>query len=178
MLAGFAMVCVAVPVLRDLLARQRPGSVTAVATVAYLGLLALSLVAMRIGGISATEAGVRSISWRSLIMGLVGGVLVVAPVWRLPHDSFVSAGWLVIVVVVEEVAFRGVLFAILRRAAGLPLAVGGSAAVFTGAHAASGWPALLLVALGGIYLGLLRAIRGDLWASGIAHLLMDLVSLT
>ena len=149
-----------------------------VAGLAYFGLLAACIVAVRLAGISPTEAGIRSVTWRSLLLGIGAGVLVIAPVSRLPHLSFASAGWLLVAVIVEEVAFRGVLFAVLRRAGGLPLAIGGSTAIFTLAHAVSGWPALFLVVLAGIYLGLLRAIRGDLWASGIAHLLMDLVSLT
>jgi membrane protease YdiL (CAAX protease family) len=163
---------VAVPLLRDALVWEREGSGPAIAAVAYLGLLVASFNTLRIGGISAAEAGVRSVTWRSLVLGIVAGIFVIAPVWRLPHVSFFNAGWLLVAVIVEEVAFRGVLFALL------PLAIGGSAATFTLAHAASGWPALLLVAIAGVYLGILRGIRGDLWACGIAHLLMDLVSLT
>ncbi len=177
-LIGLVILCVAVPLLRDALVWEREGSGPAIAAVAYLGLLVASFNTLRIGGISAAEAGVRSVTWRSLVLGIVAGIFVIAPVWRLPHVSFFNAGWLLVAVIVEEVAFRGVLFALLRRAGGLPLAIGGSAATFTLAHAASGWPALLLVAIAGVYLGILRGIRGDLWACGIAHLLMDLVSLT
>jgi membrane protease YdiL (CAAX protease family) len=177
-LIGLGILCVAIPVLRDVLLRQGPGSAHVVAGVAYVGLMAACLVAMRMAGISRAEVGVRAVSIRSVVIGLIAGVLVVAPVWRLPAISVSSAGWLVLAVAVEEVAFRGVLFAILRRLGGLPLAIVGSAAVFTVAHAGSvGWPSLVLIALAGLYLGLLRAMRGDLWASGMAHLLMDLVSL-
>lgn len=133
---------------------------------------------MRQAGISWEEVGVRGLSLRSLAVGVIAGALVVAPVWRLPVASVSGASWLVIAVAVEEVAFRGVLFALLRRRGGFPLAIVGSAIVFTVAHAGSArLPSLALVALLGTYLGLLRAIRGDLWVSGFAHLIIDLVSL-
>jgi membrane protease YdiL (CAAX protease family) len=149
-----------------------------VAVIAYGALLCACFFAMRVARISMAELGIPAVSIRSVVIGLVAGVLVVAPVWRSPAVSVSSAGWLVLAVAVEEVAFRGVLFAILRRVGGVPLAIGGSAAGFTMAHAGSvSWPSLVLVALAGLYLGLLRAMRGDLWACGIAHLLMDLVSL-
>jgi membrane protease YdiL (CAAX protease family) len=141
-------------------------------------LTAACVVAIRVAGISLAEVGIRAVSIRSATVGLIAGVLVVVPVGHLPAISVSSAGWLVLAVAVEEVAFRGALFAILRRVGGVPLAIGGSAAVFTAAHIGGvGWPSLLLVALAGLYLGLLRALRGDIWTSGIAHLLMDLVSL-
>ncbi|GAC1482424.1 MAG: hypothetical protein PVSMB9_08140 [Candidatus Dormibacteria bacterium] len=174
---GIALLCVAVPVMRDLLVRQHPGSGAVLAALGYLGLLAATLVTMRIAGISAADAGIRSICWRSAFLGVIGGVLLVVPVWRTPLVSVADMNWLLVPVVVEEVAFRGVLFAVLQRAGGLPLAVGGSAALFTLAHLGSaGLPGVALVALAGLFLGLLRALRNDLWAPGIAHLLMDLVS--
>ncbi len=175
---GLVLLSVAVPVLRDLLIRQRPAAAALVAATSYLGVLAASVITMRAVGISAADAGIRSLSWRSLVFGGVAGVLLVAPVWHVPSLTAASASWLFVAVVVEEVAFRGVLFAILRRVGGLPLAILGSTAAFTMAHVGSApWPALALVALAGLFLGLLRAMRGDLWASGIAHFLMDLVSL-
>jgi membrane protease YdiL (CAAX protease family) len=177
-LIGLGLLCVAIPVMRDLVVRDRPGSGTALAAIAYTGLLCACFVAMRAGGIAWGEVGIRAVSIRSVVIGVIAGILVIAPVWRLPAVSFSSAEWLVLAVAVEEVAFRGVLFAILRRMGGVPLAIGGSAAVFTAAHIGSvGWPSLVLVALAGLYLGLLRALRGDLWTSGIAHLVMDVVSL-
>lgn len=108
----------------------------------------------------------------------MAGALMVAPVWRLPHVSGPGLAWIIVAVAIEEFAFRGVLFAMLRRAGGLPLAIAGSAATFTLAHVAStASPSILLVALAGICFGLLRAIRGSLWTSGVAHLVLDLVSL-
>ena len=175
---GLGILCVAIPVFRDLLLQGRPGSAGLVAIAGYGALLSACFLAMRMTGMSWEEVGVRALSARSLAVGIIAGTLVVAPVWRLPLISFSDGTWLLIAVAVEEVAFRGVLFAILRRAGRLPLAIGGSAFAFTVAHAGSaGWPSLVLVALAGIFFGLLRAVRGDLWTSGFAHLIIDLVSL-
>ncbi len=177
-LAGLGILCAAIPLLRALLVRERPGWGPLVAALGYGGLLGAGYVAMRVARISWAEVGARSLTVQSLVIGVGAGILVVAPVWRLPIFSLSGAGWLLIAVAVEEVAFRGVLYAVLLRIGGVPLAVGGSALVFTVAHAASaGGPSLVLVALAGLYLGLLRAMRDDLWTSGLSHLLMDIVSL-
>jgi membrane protease YdiL (CAAX protease family) len=177
-LAGLGLLCAAIPLLRDLLVRERPGSGPAVAALGYAALLGAGYIAMRLAKISWAEVGVRALTLRSILLGIGAGIVVVAPVWRLPVISVSGASWLLIAVAVEEIAFRGVLYAVLLRTGGVPLAIGGSALAFTVAHAAgAGWPSLVLVALAGLYLGLLRAIRGDLWTSGLAHLLMDLVSL-
>ena len=177
-LLGIATLLVALPLMRDLLVRRYPESGARLAALAYLGLLAVAVIAMRVGGISAAEAGIRSLAWRSAGLGTIAGLVIVLPVWRLPLMSMARVSWLLAVVIVEEVVFRGVLFALLRRAGGLRLALGGSAVAFTLAHVGSaGVPGLALVALAGLFLGLLRAMRGDLWAPAIAHLLIDLVSL-
>jgi len=177
-LLGFAILCVATPIFRDVLLRGRPDSAAAVAAVGYGGLLCACLVAVRASRVSWAEPGVRRLTVRSIAFGLVAGAVMAEPVWRLPHASASGATWVLVAVAIEEVVFRGVLFATLRRAGGLPLAIAGSTLAFTAAHAASAaWPSIVLVALAGICLGLLRAIRGALWASGLAPLLMDLVSL-
>ena len=172
------MLFVALPLIRDLLIRRYPASGARLAALAHLGLLAVAVIAMRVGRVSAAEAGIRSLAWRSAGLGAIAGLVIVFPVWRLPFLSIGRLSWLLAVVALEEVAFRGVLFALLRRAGGLPLAIGGSALAFTLAHVGSaGVPGLTLVALAGLFLGLLRAMRGDLWTPAIAHLLIDLVSL-
>ena len=177
-LVGLGILCVALPVLRDAIVRQMPGSGPMVAAIAYGAMLCACFMAMRAAGISGAEIGIRTLTIRSVLIGVIAGILIVAPVWRLHVIAVSSAGWLLLAVAIEEIAFRGVLFAVLRRAGGLPLAISGSAAVFTVAHAGSTtWPSLGLVALAGLYLGLLRSIRGDVWAPGFAHLLMNLVSL-
>jgi len=149
-----------------------------VAAIAYGAMLCACFMAMRAAGISGAEIGIRTLTIRSVVIGVIAGILIVAPVWRLHVIAVSSAGWLLLAVAIEEIAFRGVLFAVLRRAGGAPLAVGGSTFIFTLAHAASyPGPALALVALAGLYLGLLRALTGDLWGSGIAHALMNVASL-
>jgi membrane protease YdiL (CAAX protease family) len=164
--------------MRDLLVQGRPDHGAVIAGAAYAGLLAAALIAMRAAGISAAELGIRGLTARSALLGVGAGFLVVAPVQHLPHLLMAGTGWLPVAVIVEEVVFRGLLFALLRRLGGQPLAIGGSAALFTAAHLGGyGWPALALVALAGLFLGLLRAISHDLWAPAFAHLLMDLVSL-
>lgn len=176
---GFALLCLALPLLRDLAVVQRPGTALVAAALGYGALLLAAVIAMSRSGIAITEAGIRPPTLRSALLGITAGILVVAPVWRTPAISTSRVVWLVVLVSVEEVAFRGVLFALLRRIGGIPLAIAGSSVVFTVAHTASaGWAFLVVVALAGLYLGLLRALSGDLWTSGVVHLLMDLVSLT
>jgi membrane protease YdiL (CAAX protease family) len=172
------MLCVAIPLFRDLLLGGRPGSAALLAMAGYSALLLVCLLSIRWAGISWEEVGVGAVTARSLAVGIIAGTFVVAPVWRLPVISISGGSWIIIAVAIEEVAFRGVLFALLRRACGLPIAIVGSALLFTVAHAGSaGLPSLALVGFAGLYLGLLRSIRGDLWTCGLAHLVMDLVSL-
>lgn len=158
--------------------RAHPPSGAPVAILGYVALLAAGYWYLQSTGLSPAAAGIRHISPASLLVGLAAGLLVIAPVWHWPLLSIGGGAWLAAVVTVEEIVFRGVLFAALQRAGGAPLAVGGSTFIFTLAHAASyPGPALALVALAGLYLGLLRALTGDLWASGIAHALMNVASL-
>ena len=177
-LVGLGILCGGIPLLRDLVVRPKPGSVAVVAAIGYGAVLAACYISMRATRMPWAEIGIRALSPRSIVLGIITGLLVIAPVWRLPVISVSRGAWLLVAVAVEEVVFRGVLFAILRKAGGIPLAIGGSALAFTVAHAASaGGPSLILVALAGLFLGLLRAIRSDLWTPGFAHLVMDLVSL-
>jgi membrane protease YdiL (CAAX protease family) len=75
----------------------------------------------------------------------------------------------------EELAFRGALFAELLDAGGPVLAVLGSTAVWTAAHALSHPPQFLpVVAAAGLLLGLWRWAARDLVAPIIAHVLSDL----
>lgn len=175
---GLGISSVAVPAVRDLLLRQHPVAAGLIAGIDYATLLLVALVAMRSAGISLSDAGIRPLSVLSVAIGVAGAFLAVAPVWHLSAPSPAAGGWLLLAVAVEEIVFRGVLFAALQRIGGMTLAVGGSAAAFTAAHAASApWPSLVLVALAGLFLALLRSLRGDLWTCGIPHLLMDLTSL-
>lgn len=75
----------------------------------------------------------------------------------------------------EEIAFRGALFAALEEAGGAPLAVVGSTALWTAAHALSHPPAFLLaVAAAGLLLALWRLACRDLVAPIIGHVIADL----
>lgn len=75
----------------------------------------------------------------------------------------------------EEIAFRGALFAALEEAGGAPVAVIGSTAVWTAAHALSHPPQFLFaVAAAGLLLALWRLWCRDLVAPIIGHVLADL----
>lgn len=75
----------------------------------------------------------------------------------------------------EEIAFRGALFAALEEVGGAPLAVVGSTALWTAAHALSHPPAFLVaVAAAGLLLALWRLACRDLVAPIIGHVIADL----
>ena len=90
----------------------------------------------------------------------------------LPLDLAAAA---VLVSIGEELAFRGALFAALEDVGGAPVAVIGTTAVWTAAHALS-HPAefLLPVAAAGLLLGVWRMACRDLVAPVIAHVIADL----
>jgi membrane protease YdiL (CAAX protease family) len=74
----------------------------------------------------------------------------------------------------EEVAFRGVVFAALQRAYGPAVAVLGSTAAWTAAHALSHPLAFLpAVAAAGLLLGAWRWALGDLVGPIIGHVIAD-----
>jgi membrane protease YdiL (CAAX protease family) len=75
----------------------------------------------------------------------------------------------------EEVAFRGALYAALERWGGAPVAIVGSTAVWTAAHAFSHPPEFLgAVAAAGLLLALWRWACRDLVGPIIAHVIADL----
>jgi membrane protease YdiL (CAAX protease family) len=75
----------------------------------------------------------------------------------------------------EELAFRGALYAALHEAGGAPLAIAGSTAVWTAAHALSHPPAFLgAVAAAGLLLALWRWACRDVVAPIIGHVIADL----
>lgn len=75
----------------------------------------------------------------------------------------------------EEIAFRGALFAALEEVGGTTLAVIGSTALWTAAHALSHPPEFLFaVAAAGLLLGLWRAACRDLVGPIIGHVIADL----
>jgi len=76
----------------------------------------------------------------------------------------------------EEVAFRGALYAALERVGGAPVAIVGSTALWTLAHAFSHPPEFLgAVAAAGLLLGLWRWACRDLVGPIIGHVIADLM---
>jgi membrane protease YdiL (CAAX protease family) len=76
----------------------------------------------------------------------------------------------------EEVAFRGALYAALERVGGAPVAIVGSTALWTLAHAFSHPPEFLgAVAAAGLLLALWRWACQDLVAPIIGHVIADLM---
>jgi membrane protease YdiL (CAAX protease family) len=75
----------------------------------------------------------------------------------------------------EELAFRGALFAALEDAGGAAVAVVGTTALWTAAHALSHPPEFLFsVAAAGLLLGVWRMACRDLIGPIIAHVIADL----
>jgi membrane protease YdiL (CAAX protease family) len=75
--------------------------------------------------------------------------------------------------VVEEVVFRGLLFAILERVAGVRLAVLSTAILFAGLHIPEYWHAwnhMLMILLVGMVFSLARGLTGSLTPSIILHM--------
>jgi membrane protease YdiL (CAAX protease family) len=75
--------------------------------------------------------------------------------------------------VVEEVVFRGLLFAVLERAVGLRFAVVTTAALFAGLHVPEYWHAwnhMLMILVVGMVFSLARGMTGSLTPSIILHI--------
>jgi membrane protease YdiL (CAAX protease family) len=75
--------------------------------------------------------------------------------------------------VVEELVFRGLLFAILERAAGMHFAVVTTALLFAGLHVQEYWPAwhhMLMILVVGMVFSLARGMTGSLAPSIILHI--------
>ena len=114
---------------------------------------------------------------------IIGG-LAIAVVLLIPTAARVSSIALlppavalaaIAVSIGEEVAFRGVLFAALEDAGGPALAVIGTTALWTAAHALSHQPEFLWpVAAAGLLLGVWRMACRDLVAPIIGHVIADL----
>jgi membrane protease YdiL (CAAX protease family) len=156
------------------LAARVPGMVTASL---IAGGLALCLLA---AGRSPAELG---LGWDRLPARVVGGValgaiLLLPALVRWgggPHLPWDLAAAAVAVSVGEEVAFRGALYSALDAAAGPPLAIVGSTAAWTAAHALSHPPAFLVaVAAAGLLLGVWRWACRDLVGPVLGHVIADL----
>jgi len=103
---------------------------------------------------------------------LIPTAVRVGTIASLPVDIAFAA---VAVSVCEEIAFRGALFATLDELGGGGLAVVGTTAVWTAAHALSHPPEFLFaVAAAGLLLAVWRMAFRDLVAPVIAHVIADL----
>ena len=147
-----------------------------------------ALPALIVGGIALSAA---VIGWPLQSLGLgashfalrVLGGFALAAVLLLPAAvrpsavPFLPAGFAVAAIAIsigEELAFRGALYAALEKVGGAPLAILGSTAVWTVAHALSHPPAFLgAVAAAGLLLALWRWACRDLVGPIIAHVIAD-----
>ena len=124
-------------------------------------------------GLGTSQFGLRLLGGLALAAVLL--LPAAARVGALPILPPALAVAAVAVSVGEEIAFRGALFAALEEVGGAPLAVIGSTALWTAAHALSHPPAFLFaVAAAGLVLALWRLVCKDLVAPIIGHVLADL----
>ena len=124
-------------------------------------------------GLGRSRLGLRILGGLALaVVLLLPAAARLTSIPLLPPALAIAA---VAVSVGEELAFRGALFAALEEAGGAPLAVVGSTALWTAAHALSHPPAFLLaVAAAGLLLALWRLACRDLVAPIIGHVIADL----
>lgn len=124
-------------------------------------------------GIGRARLGLRILGGFALaaVLLLPAAVRAGAPV--LPPALAVAA---IAISVGEELAFRGALYAALEKLGGAPVAIFGSTAVWTAAHALSHPPEFLgPVALAGLLLALWRWACRDLVGPIVAHVIADLL---
>lgn len=156
------------------LAMRSPG---AVVPALLLGGAALCVAAI---GWSPEKLGLgrRRLGLRVLGGLALGAVLLLPAAARVGAVPLLPAGLALAAVAVsvgEEVAFRGALYAALEEIGGAPLAVAGSTALWTLAHALSHPPQFLVaVFAAGLLLALWRWAARDLVAPVIAHVIADL----
>ncbi len=142
-----------------------------------------------LGGIALVLAGT---GWPAERLGLgrsrlglrILGGLALAAVLLLPAAARASAAPIlpaflalpaIVVSVGEEIAFRGALYAALEDLGGAPVAIIGSTALWTAAHALSHPPEFLFaVAAAGLLLALWRWACKDLVGPIIGHVIADL----
>ena len=90
-----------------------------------------------------------------------------------PASIAIGAFAVLIAPVVEEVVFRGLVFAIIERTVGLKVAIVTTALLFAGLHVPEYWHAwnhLLMILLVGVVFSLARGVSGRLTPSIILHI--------
>ena len=139
---------------------------------AALALVVVGWPAERLG-LGTSRLGLRILGGLAL-----GAVLLLPAAVRSAAVPALPAGLAVAAVAVsigEELAFRGALYAALDEVGGAPLAIIGSTALWTAAHALSHPPAFLgAVAAAGLLLALWRWACRDLVGPVIGHVVADL----
>jgi membrane protease YdiL (CAAX protease family) len=137
-----------------------------------LGAVAFGTPADRLG-LGTSRIGLRIVGGMAL-----GIVLLLPAAARSGAVPILPAGLAIAAIAVsagEELAFRGAMYAALHELGGAPLAIIGSTAVWTAAHALSHPPAFLgAVAAAGLLLALWRWACRDLVAPVIGHVIADL----
>lgn len=136
-------------------------------------LLAGSAVPFDRLGVGTSRLGFRILGGFALAVVLLlpaaarAGAVPILPAFLAVPAIVVSVG--------EEIAFRGALYAALHDLGGAPVAVVGSAALWTAAHALSHPPQFLLaIAAAGVLLALWRWACKDLVGPIVAHVIADL----
>jgi membrane protease YdiL (CAAX protease family) len=156
------------------LIQTRPGFAVAALVLggAALGVSAIGLSPDRLG-LGTSRFGLRVLGGLAL-----AAVLLLPAAVRSSAVPLLPAGLAVAAVAVsvgEELAFRGALYSALDELGGAPVAIVGSTAVWTAAHALSHPPAFLVaVAAAGLLLALWRWACRDLVAPIIGHVVADL----
>jgi len=149
----------------------------AAAVVLVLGGLALVLAG------AGWPAGRLGLGMSHLGLRILGG-LALAAVLLLPAAARASAAPIlpaflalpaIVVSIGEEIAFRGALYAALEDFGGAPVAIIGSTALWTAAHALSHPPEFLFaVAAAGLLLALWRWACKDLVGPIVGHVIADI----
>lgn len=143
-------------------------------------LLGGGALALAAWGWPAARLGLGTSRFALRVLGglALGAVLVLPTAVRAAGAPIVPADLAIAAIAVsigEEIAFRGALFAALEELGGAPLAVIGSTAVWTAAHALSHPPSFLVaIAAAGLLLGLWRWACKDLVGPIVAHVIADL----
>jgi NADH dehydrogenase len=96
--------------------------------------------------------------------------------WKSGSSTVFLAVTLVMIVIAEEVLWRGVVARFMMERWGAAFGVLAGAALYTAAHVATMNPLLLAAAFGcGVYWGLLAAATDDLTAPIVSHLVWDVM---